>query len=572
MGDTLQQFQNRRDEQSARELLEEEYLHLDEEAMHWILNHIDCFVSLSRGNKVVKFVYFQLHSLKSLDDEVWDKVGQAIGNLQALESLQISNHKFHDDDEVVPIPDWDRLACILSHIRQKVELNLCNDEDDDDEDDDDDELWAVGEVHGLARAIRGHPTITSFDCHETFPYESMDSLYLALATLPALGSIRLTAPLEDEIPLAIHVSLAVLLRSPSLRSVSFSDFFFTSALCQAIANVLVESTAITNLEFWDCSFPAGGECLAMMANGLARNTSLISTTVGSPGALFYALAAALPLNTTLQELLCWVDPDAYHATHADWSPMFLALGRNHGLKTLTSFGPRMNESLCTAMQNGLGTNTTLEKLVLQVVPLRDDTVDLWCRTLSSLRTNKVLKTLVVRVSHKVTESCFSAFRINIMSMLQDNASLETLSIQNHLVLVETEVYIELVTMLQHNATLKRLELHSVEIRKLTDDEDQRMAKSLQKNYALESLPNVSSLGDVSAILRLNAAGRRYLIEDGSSVSKGVEVLIRVNNDINCVFLHLLENPTLCDRSAVQIKCTGESNRNPTVSSDGEKRE
>jgi hypothetical protein len=59
-------------------------------------------------------------------------------------------------------------------------------------------------------------------------------------------------------------------------------------------------------------------------------------------------------------------------------------------------------------------------------------------------------------------------------------------------------------------------------------------------------------GDVSAILRLNAAGRRYLIEDGASISKGVDVLSRVNNNINCVFLHLLENPRLCDRSAVEM--------------------
>jgi hypothetical protein len=56
---------------------------------------------------------------------------------------------------------------------------------------------------------------------------------------------------------------------------------------------------------------------------------------------------------------------------------------------------------------------------------------------------------------------------------------------------------------------------------------------------------------VDAILRLNKAGRRYLIEDGSSISKGVEVLSKVESSINCVFLHLLENPRLCDRRAVE---------------------
>jgi hypothetical protein len=88
---------------------------------------------------------------------------------------------------------------------------------------------------------------------------------------------------------------------------------------------------------------------------------------------------------------------------------------------------------------------------------------------------------------------------------------------------------------------------------LTNDEDKHMAKILQKNYALESLPNVFDRpGDVRTILQLNAAGRRYLIEDGSSVAKGVEVLSAVRGDINSVFLHLLENPRLCDRSAVEV--------------------
>jgi hypothetical protein len=83
---------------------------------------------------------------------------------------------------------------------------------------------------------------------------------------------------------------------------------------------------------------------------------------------------------------------------------------------------------------------------------------------------------------------------------------------------------------------------------------------------------------MGAILQLNGAGRRYLIEDGSSVSKGVEVLSRVNNEINSVFLHLLENPRLCDQRAVEMMVTaGESESNgrstsPTVSSVGGKRE
>jgi hypothetical protein len=93
---------------------------------------------------------------------------------------------------------------------------------------------------------------------------------------------------------------------------------------------------------------------------------------------------------------------------------------------------------------------------------------------------------------------------------------------------------------------------------------------------MKSLPEIDPVGDVGATLRLKGAGRRYLVQDGSSISKGVDVLSRVNDDINCVFFHLSENPILCDRSAVEMVIdAGESNgssTNPNTSSGEGKRE
>jgi hypothetical protein len=58
---------------------------------------------------------------------------------------------------------------------------------------------------------------------------------------------------------------------------------------------------------------------------------------------------------------------------------------------------------------------------------------------------------------------------------------------------------------------------------------------------------------IKAILRLNAAGRRYLIKDRSSISKGVDVLVVLRvvlrDEIDCVFVHMVENQSLCDRRA-----------------------
>jgi hypothetical protein len=177
---------------------------------------------------------------------------------------------------------------------------------------------------------------------------------------------------------------------------------------------------------------------------------------------------------------------------------------------------------------------------------------LWRRALSFLRTNTALKYLVIDLNRNVTQSRAATFRTDIVAMLQENVSLSSLTIRSFDAL-KAEEYVAHITTLQQNTTLKSIIFqHDGDLLHLTGDEDKQMAVMLQKNYALERLPDFNQEGDVGAILRLNAAGRRYLVEDGSSISKGVEVLSAVSNEINCVFLHLLENPRLCDRSAVEI--------------------
>jgi hypothetical protein len=239
-----------------------------------------------------------------------------------------------------------------------------------------------------------------------------------------------------------------------------------------------------------------------------------------------------------------------------WSPKGV-----HKTVSLDGFGS-IDESLCTAMQNGFGRNGTLEHLKLSGVRMCDDIpAALWCGAFSFLRTNKALKSLTVHVNNNVRESCVSTLRGDIACMVQENASLESLSVFSWNK-VQADEYVLLITALQRNTTLKTLRFHNSTIR-LTDDEDKQMAILLKKNSALERPPDINQGGDMGAILRLNEAGRRYLIQDGSSILKGVDVLSRVNNDINCVFLHLLENPRLCDRSAVEKMSAGKSDGSST---------
>jgi hypothetical protein len=358
--------------------------------------------------------------------------------------------------------------------------------------------------------------------------------------------------------LARPESLTELLRVPSLRFVHFNFFSFTPALFQATANALMEGMAVTKLKFTECSVSDEASS-AILANGLIRNTSVISISVQcfDPRALFDALAAALPSNSTLQHLKL----DQHYIEGPDpLLPVFLALGQNTGLKTLTVDGFEMDGSLCTAMKDGLELNATLESLEFYIEVVLDQNIALWCRAFSFLRTNKTHKSLTIRLEVGQKE-CASTLRSDIVCMLQENASLESLSIICGSK-IKVEEYRALVVALQHNTTRKYLNLDDKDFH-LTDDEDKQMVSLLKKNYALERLPDIGLVGDVGAILRLNAAGRRYLVQDGSSISKGVEVLSAVSHDINCVFLHLLENPRLCDRSAVEAASNSTDNGGST---------
>jgi predicted RNA-binding protein len=134
--------------------------------------------------------------------------------------------------------------------------------------------------------------------------------------------------------------------------------------------------------------------------------------------------------------------------------------------------------------------------------------------------------------------------------LGKNSTLETLEIPA--VAHVTSFYIAVVEALQLNKSLKTLRV-CYGTQNLTDDEVKHLTSVVKKNYVLESLTDLESsdarMGDLRSIFRLNAAGRRYLTDGhGSVVSRGVGVLSAVNDDLNCVFLHLLENPSLCNRT------------------------
>jgi hypothetical protein len=198
----------------------------------------------------------------------------------------------------------------------------------------------------------------------------------------------------------------------------------------------------------------------------------------------------------------------------------------------------------------------LEELTLErILPSDGDGAVSARNALSFLRTNSTLKSLTLSFVPNQRKSYALAFRLEAVKMLE-NTFLVSLTIREFSGSTnKVEEFLALISALQLNTTLKTLGFNSCcfgNIR-FTADEVSQLGSILMKNYGLERLvPDIpcADFGTVKAILRLNAAGRRYLIKDGSSISRGVDVLSAVSDEIDCVFLHLLENPSLCDRRAV----------------------
>jgi hypothetical protein len=109
------------------------------------------------------------------------------------------------------------------------------------------------------------------------------------------------------------------------------------------------------------------------------------------------------------------------------------------------------------------------------------------------------------------------------------------------------------------------------------DEVKELLSLIGKTYGLESLDDglPDPTGEEAYILCLNKAGRRYIVRDPSSIPSSIGVFTGVSDDVNCVLVHMSENPRLCNRRAMETVNAGKSNghsTNPSASSDGGKRE
>jgi hypothetical protein len=293
--------------------------------------------------------------------------------------------------------------------------------------------------------------------------------------------------------------------------------------------------------------------LLALVQTLQRNSSVKTLSlVGNDfrGLFCDGISTTLLVNTTLVELTLLVKGTGQEGGGRWLQSLFIAMRINKSLKSLAvDTFDLTDELVCGALRDMLAQNSVLESLTLHSPEDLDDTsVVSWRKTLPFIRDNATLKYLKISFNWRPLVPHVATICFDTVTMLEGNTTLESLEIKSGG--ITSDAYIAALNSLQHNLTLTTLRL-SPDLASMGEEEMSQVISLVKKNYSLAVLDEgLSAYEDktekVGTLLRLNQAGRRYLIKDAASIAKGVEVLIGVIDDLSCLFYHLSENPTLCD--------------------------
>jgi hypothetical protein len=521
----------------------------------------DLFVAKTRGNTSLKKFCFcisnQLHrgNLNGLrEDEYyrrWRRIGKGLANLTELKELEIRCCSGGS-------PDYTALACVLGSVHQieKLTINfplLCPPRD--------------GEP--IRCAFQCHPNLKEMIFKQVAKLEALEAFAPYLSSIPNLQIIDFTSlPFRRVHPgRVLPDSFFPVLKHPRLRRLSLSSCRLSETQCHDMARLL-PVCSLQVLDLTGCQLEGAGA--AVLTKALQTTLSLeelqIAVSSLSPQA-YQNLGEALLVNKTLKRLALLPNLDNRVPVDClDVLPVLRALAYNSTLQRLMLVHvDHWNELLADTLGMVLKSPTTgLQELTL-LGGTHHHQVDLrsfaWRRMIPALRENKSLNLF------SLSTEMDAQHIVEIASMVKDNSTLEGLELfpclEEHLPCVDEETsprdYItaQAVHALQGNHTLKHLDIHLCHChcdRESSAKGQEALLCALQGNYGLEFDENkcLAIFGaqpchvtqQILSISKLNQAGRRYLLNEPSNRAVAVAVLSRVSDNLNSIFFHLVENPSL----------------------------
>jgi hypothetical protein len=516
-------------------------------------DRIDGVTTALSANKSVHVVELVIEERQGYDyTDLWSALGKVFNTMERLVELRITRRD-----------PWDLYAglCIASQCDRLTELSLRFNYD----------LIPGRRLDGtqlrmLAAALSSFVSLEILVLDE-FATETPDvdagAVFDALSNLPKLRRMTCNVASPSSTTHFEDGSLARFINNPSLRQLSFGYFYFDTANCNSIAEALSTETCLESLDLQSCE----AEDEETLIQGLATNQTVKLLEMMSRSlsrSCYRALARVLSVNKTLTELRLEGAEAAVDAA-GEMKDFFFALQRNTTLKLLELDDVSIHEDATSAMRECLALNTGLENIRFsrleqyyhQVKESKCEQSTLLSQIAPFLVLNRTLKELTL-FELDLSGDDF----VLLAKVLADNVSLQRLEIRMQFQERSNEDAVTFASYIKRNRTLKYLDIlctgYNLAQYALCIESGDRIISELCRNYELQRMQISPKHRDthtrgqpewrqnLDAFLRLNMAGRRYLWQDASDRRACVGVLGEVSSNLNCLYLHLRENPLVCN--------------------------
>lgn len=397
--------------------------------------------------------------------------------------------------------------------------------------------------------LREHPNLESLSVL-SFTWGVFQPFLATLSTMRKLNSVDFAVLGLKPDRLFNEEDLRVVLeQTPSLEEITLQRFLLDAPDDVLLAHALERYPKLKVLRLVDCQ--ATDSNSLVLCRALGTNTRLIELqlTCQSDRRFYDNLASALSVNKTLQKLQLVCSGDCSSVDSDGLTTLTHSLARNTGLRSLVLCRFAWDDVAADAVHDYLSNTTSLERFRLYSPGKLTDSI--WCRIYPALSNNGSLTALEVygNLSPMLCGDTAAA--------LCDNTTLRELAIVNDGDTRGADTLIQCLSNLRRNRSIKSLRIGR-RSPTVTLEESQVVYNSIKTNYSLQECPVTIFADDtkdeasrvetgISTVLKMNQMGRNYLLNDKASKELGVALLSKLADHLDCVTMHILENPTLCER-------------------------
>jgi hypothetical protein len=393
----------------------------------------------------------------------------------------------------------------------------------------------VRNIELMSEAISHHPSLEDirlFGIQDSL--ENLENIFRAMATIKTLKRVDVEFDpayngAVDSCKHIHHVFQAPALETCGLEHFEFEGDAFASVIganqslkslamrhCREtcgqtvnIAKALSSHKTMTSCKLkW---LQLGPEFCAAFSEGLAQNMVMADLKIeGVPEeqvACLRHIAAAIESNQALTRL--FIKLEEYPIPLEFYQALSTALPQNSTLEKICLFPSTVPKGGYEALARGLAANSSVWRLEIGgAVDEPGGVVEI----VHAAQTNKKLRIIVFHCSRGISRNQV----IIALNGLAGNTTLEYLCLWTGMAGAE-----ETSSLPDKN-----------------EEDEASLLEAVRKTYGLEWLhvSNCATLEKKSLdiILRLNGAGRRYLVEDNSR-KLGVDVLTKVSKNLDCIF-------------------------------------